>query len=125
MLILDNLEILVEINQSFNQKINKIMTNQKELANQLNGVTETLKSVGTGLGKVGVETTRNNELIVQLKDALSNQDNVSPEVQTAFDELSKQAGVLAEAVKAVDDMVPDQEEAENGEGGEQAQENGN
>jgi hypothetical protein len=109
-LILENLQELVFLISIFNQKIDKIMTNQKQLAEVLNGVNVTLTNVAAGVTKVSGETTRNNELIVQLKAALANQDNVSPELQAAADAVVAQAGVLSEAIKAVDDLVPDQTE---------------
>lgn len=69
------------------------MANQKELAEKINLLT-------AQVNKIGAESTKSLELIAELKTALENQENVSPELQTAFDNLQAQ-------IKIVDELVPD------------------
>lgn len=69
------------------------MSTQAELAAQLKAVTAQIQKIGT-------ETTKTLEKVSQLEDALNNQGNVTPELQTAFDELKAQ-------VTTVDDLIAD------------------
>lgn len=71
----------------------KIMATQAELAQQLN-------QVATQVSKIGEESTKTLQKVEELEEALNNQDNVSPELQTAFDNLKAQ-------VQTVDDLVVD------------------
>lgn len=52
------------------------------------------------VAKIGTESTKTLEKVAELEAALANQDNVSPELQTAFDNLKAQ-------VTVVDDLIPD------------------
>lgn len=69
------------------------MAKQSELAQQLN-------DLGVQIGKISQESTATLQKVTELEEALANQDNVSPELQTAFDNLKEQ-------VQKVDDLVPD------------------
>lgn len=84
--------------ESIHQKLNTIMATQAELAAQLNEVT-------TQVGKIKTETQATLTKVSELEAALANQDNVSPELQTAFDNLKAQ-------VIAVDELIPDAPVAE-------------
>lgn len=78
---------------SLNIKIDKIMADQKAMAEDMNAVTAQLQ-------KIGNESAKSLEKIAELQAAIDAQPNVTPELQTAFDNLKAQ-------VKLVDDMVPD------------------
>ncbi len=82
---------VVIIKQQQNQR--QIMATQKDLADSLTALT-------TQVAKIGDETAKLIRKIADLETALNNVDNVSPEVQTAFDALKAQ-------VQVVDDAVPD------------------
>lgn len=69
------------------------MGNQAELAAQLTEVTNQV-------AKIKTETQATLTKVTELETALANQDNVSPELQTAFDNLKAQ-------VIAVDELIPD------------------
>jgi len=69
------------------------MATQAELAAQLN-------TVAAQVQKIGQESTKTLEKVQELEDALANQDDVSPELQAAFDGLKAQ-------VQTVDDLVVD------------------
>lgn len=69
------------------------MGNQTQLAAQLTEVTEKI-------AKIGEETKTTLAKVSELETALANQENVSPELQTAFDNLKAQ-------VTVVDELVPD------------------
>lgn len=69
------------------------MATQKELATQLTELT-------TNVAKIGEETQKTLQKVEELEAALSNQDNVSPELQSAFDALKEQ-------VTVVDELIPD------------------
>jgi uncharacterized protein (DUF3084 family) len=81
----------------------KIMATQAELAAQLN-------TVATQVGKIGQESTKTLEKVQELEEALANQDNVSPELQTAFDNLKSQVQTVDDLV--VDTTIPPTEEPE-------------
>jgi len=88
-LIEQNTEILKQL--SFIKKQNtKIMGAQSDAAQKLTDFT-------TQLGKAKTEILTK---IQELQDAAANADNVSPELQTAIDNLTP-------AVQALDDIVPD------------------
>ena len=70
-----------------------IMAKQSELAEKINLLT-------AQVNKIGSESTKSLELIAELKTALENQENVSPELQAAFDNLEAQ-------VTLGDELVPD------------------
>lgn len=69
------------------------MATQNELAQQLT-------DLASQISKIGTETSATLQKVADLEAALSNQDNVSPELQAAFDALKQQ-------VQKVDDLVPD------------------
>lgn len=70
------------------------MANQADLAAGMQSLTEQVT-------KIGVETAATLQKVADLEAALANADNVSPEVQAAFDALKAQ-------VQKTDDLVPDQ-----------------
>lgn len=59
-----------------------------------------LQTLTTQVAKIGTETAALQKTVADLETALGNQDNVSPELQSAFDALKVQ-------VQTVDDLVPD------------------
>lgn len=59
-----------------------------------------MATVTAQIAKIGVESTATLQKVKDLEDALANQDNVSPELQNAFDALKAQ-------VTVVDDLIPD------------------
>lgn len=69
------------------------MSTQAEIAQGLTTLT-------AQVAKVGAESTKTLQKVTDLEAALANQDNVSPELQSAFDALKAQ-------VQAVDDLIPD------------------
>ncbi len=71
----------------------KIMATQKELADQLNGISDQLV-------KVGAETTTLIKTVDDLKAVIANGPEVTPELQQAVNKVAAQA-------KVVDDLVPD------------------
>lgn len=80
--------------QKIIQKQNQlIIMKQSEMAEQLNEQT-------AKIAKIGTESTKTLERVTELEEALANQDNVSPALQTAFDNLKAQ-------VTVVDDLIPD------------------
>lgn len=70
-----------------------IMATQAELAEQLNSVT-------TQIQKIGTEVTTTLQKVQELEDALGNEGEVSPALQTAFDNLKAQ-------VTTVDNLIAD------------------
>lgn len=87
------LDRIIELLFHNNQKLEKIMATQAELAAQL-------RDLGTELGKIGGETTTLLQKISDLEAQIANLDNVTPELQAAFDAVKQQA-------QTVDDLVPD------------------
>lgn len=85
--------ILKEAIHFFKHKLNTIMDTQKDIAQGINTLT-------TQVGKIGAESTKTLQKVTDLEAALANQDNVSPELQSAFDALKAQ-------VQTVDDLIPD------------------
>lgn len=73
--------------------LERIMTTQTELAQQLAGIT-------TQLDKIATESSATLQKVADLEAALANSGNVTPELQAAFDALKAQ-------VQIVDDLVPD------------------
>lgn len=69
------------------------MGNQTDLAAQVTEVT-------AQVAKIKTETQATLTKVTELETALANQDNVSPELQAAFDGLKAQ-------VIAVDELIPD------------------
>lgn len=76
-----------------NLKLDKIMAEQSELAAQLQEVT-------AQVAKISTETAATLQKVTDLEAALDAADDVSPEVQAAFDALKSQ-------VQQLDDQVPD------------------
>src|SRR6188768_2871869 len=72
------------------KKLNQIIMEQKDFALQLTALKEQLAKAKTEI----------IDKITALGDALDAADDVSPDVQTAFDELKA-------VVQGVDDIVPD------------------
>lgn len=66
---------------------------QSELAVELTALTATV-------GKIKAEVTTTLEKVSTLEEALANQENVTPELQAAFDELKA-------SVTTVDELIPD------------------
>lgn len=83
------LALLIKIHH--NQKI--IMSSQAEIAQGITALSEQVK-------KIGEESKTTLQKVADLEAALSNQENVTPELQAAFDSLKQQ-------VQAVDDLIPD------------------
>jgi len=75
------------------KSLETIMATQQELTAQITAATEKLTKIGTETGTLLTK-------IEELKTALANAGNVSPELQAAVDALAAQAAV-------VDDLVPD------------------
>ena len=71
----------------------QIMATQKELVEQVNGLTGQIQKIGT-------ETRSLITKIDELKEVINNQSEVSPELQAAVDNLQQQ-------VIVVDELVPD------------------
>lgn len=86
-------ELIVKNHNSTNLKLNKIMSKQSDLAADMATIT-------AQVAKIGQESTATLQKVADLEAALANQDNVSPELQTAFDALKAQ-------VTVVDDLIPD------------------
>jgi septal ring factor EnvC (AmiA/AmiB activator) len=82
-----------ELLKSIYKQNKKIIMTQAELAEQMNEQTAKITKIGT-------ESTKTLEKVAELEEALNNQDNVSPELQAAFDNLKAQ-------VTVVDDLIPD------------------
>jgi septal ring factor EnvC (AmiA/AmiB activator) len=79
----------------------KIMATQAELAAQLT-------TLGTQVQKIGQETSTLVQKVADLEEALNNQDDVSPELQAAFDGLKSQVQVVDDQV--ADTVIPPTEE---------------
>lgn len=88
--LLHNILIYVKLIHEQNQLI---IMKQTELAAEMTVLTEKV-------AKIGTESTKTLEKVAELEEALNNQDNVSPELKTAFDNLKAQ-------VTVVDDLIPD------------------
>lgn len=84
---------LLESFLSIHQKLEKIMSTQTEFAAQV-------QAISTQVAKIGEESKITLQKVIDLEAALANQDNVSPELQAAVDELKQQ-------VQVVDDLVAD------------------
>lgn len=93
--IINLLRINNNLLNSNNLKITKIMAEQSQLASDIQVVTEQV-------AKIGAEVSVTLEKVTTLEAALDAADDVSPEVQAAFDALKAQ-------VIAVDDLIPDVE----------------
>lgn len=93
-------KVLSEI-KSINLKLATMAKTQAELAADMNVVTGQI-------AKIAGESKQTLEKVKQLEDALNNQENVSPELQSAFDSLKAQ-------VLVVDDLIPDVTPPTNGE----------
>jgi hypothetical protein len=77
-----------------NIKIEKLMSTQAELAQEIGAVTEQV-------AKIGTETKATLQKVSELETALANSSNgVDPAVATAFAALKAQ-------VQVVDDLIPD------------------
>jgi C4-dicarboxylate-specific signal transduction histidine kinase len=74
-------------------KLNNVMATQQELAAQMN-------QLGAQLTNISNESKATLQKVAELEAVIGNQDNVSPELQTAFDNLKAQ-------VQTVDDLIPD------------------
>jgi chromosome segregation ATPase len=79
--------------KSINQKLITMAKTQAELAAEMN-------QISTQLTKVAGESKQTLDKVKELEEALNNQENVSPELQSAFDNLKAQ-------VLVVDDLIPD------------------
>jgi hypothetical protein len=75
------------------RKVNFIMATQAELANDLRNVT-------TQITKIGVETAKTLQKVIDLEELLANGGNTTPEVDEALAALKAQA-------QLTDDLVPD------------------
>ena len=90
-----------------NEKVDRIMATQAELAAALNSANSSLTDIGTEVDKIGVETTNLQKNVADLTAALAAGGTTSPEVDAALAALQATAAGLATKVKAVDDLVPD------------------
>lgn len=79
-------------------KLDKIMTEQEQLA-------EDMKAVSTQLQKIGNESAQSVAKLAELETQLANQPNLIQPVKDAFAALKQQ-------VQLVDDLVPDAAPAE-------------
>ena len=89
------------------QKLDKIMSKQNEIAAQLDAANAALDVANTKITKIGTETEGSLKLIQELKDAVANQDNASPELVAAANALSEKVATINAALTAVDDKVED------------------
>jgi chromosome segregation ATPase len=78
-------------------RLEKIMSDQAQLATDLTAVTQQI-------AKIGTETAATLQKVTDLEAALNAGGAVTPEVQAAFDALKAQ-------VQVVDDLVPDAQQA--------------
>lgn len=93
-------KLFIEL-KSINQKLITMAKTQAELAAEMN-------QISAQLTKVAGESKQTLDKVKELEEALNSQENVSPELQSAFDNLKAQ-------VLVVDDLIPDvQPPIENG-----------
>lgn len=83
------------------------MATQADIAAQLRAQNASLKAISDGIDKVGTETDQVLKEVQDLKDVIANQDVVSPELQSAVDDVAAAVDSLKTHVTAVDDKVPD------------------
>lgn len=81
-------------------KINELEHQLKHIAMKQSELAEQLTTITGQVAKIGTESAATLQKVADLEAALANQDNVTPEVQAAFDALKAQ-------VTVVDDLVPD------------------
>ncbi len=93
--------------QSLLKKLDNIMATAKEMADQIDALTERAKADTERLAKIGTESDALLKTIQDLKDAIANSTSVPPEVEAAFGRLSTQYDVLSGTITADDDKVPD------------------
>lgn len=79
--------------EKINVKLTKIMAKQSEMATEMVALTAQVK-------KIGEESTKTLAVVDELQKVIDGLDNVTPELQAAFDALKVQ-------VTAVDDLIPD------------------
>ncbi len=79
--------------EHINQRLEKIMATQAELAKDLTAISE-------HVAKIGTETSATLQKVTDLETALANAGNTTPEVDAALAALKAQ-------VQVVDDLVAD------------------
>lgn len=79
--------------EKINIKLTKIMAKQSEMATEMVALTAQVK-------KIGEESTKTLAVVDELQKVIDGLDNVTPELQAAFDALKVQ-------VTVVDDLIPD------------------
>lgn len=90
-----------------NQKLDKIMSTQTELAQQLTDQGAQIEALTTQVQKIGAEEAGLQKAVADLTAELANQENVSPALQAAADAVTAKLANLSAAIKGVDDQVPD------------------
>jgi len=103
----DSIDVPNPLLNLINQKVDRIMATQAELAAALNSANSSLTDIGTEVDKIGVETTTLQKNVADLTAALAAGGATTPEVDAALAALQATAGTLVSKVKAVDDLVPD------------------
>jgi len=83
------------------------MATAKEMADQIDALTERSKADTAKLEKIGTESKELLKTIQDLRDVIANNTGVPPEVEAAFGRLSTQYDVMSGAIKTDDDNVPD------------------
>lgn len=86
-------ELLITELLKINNKLTKIMAKQSEMAADMVTVT-------AQIAKIGAESTKTLAVVAELQAVIDGLDNVTPELQAAFDALKVQ-------VTVVDDLIPD------------------
>jgi uncharacterized coiled-coil DUF342 family protein len=81
-------------------QINLLKSKLEIMAKTQLELAEDVKAITAQLQKVGNESAKTLQKVEELQAVIDNLPNVTPELQTAFDELKTQA-------KVVDDLVPD------------------
>lgn len=89
-------------------KVNRIMADQAQLTQTINGVNAKLQEVASGIDNLDGDITTLQNQVQELKDAAQNAGTVSPELQAAIDNLDGTASGLRDKVNVVKDRVPDQ-----------------
>lgn len=94
-------------NEVLNRKLDQALNNQSliiktqhEMAKKQSELAADMRELAAKLVKIGTESTATLAKVTALEEQLANADDVSPELQQAFDDLKGQA-------QSVDDLVQD------------------
>lgn len=81
-------------------KLNELDNQLKEIMAKQSDLAQEMATITAQVAKIGEESKATLQKVADLEAALASQDNVTPELQAAFDALKSQ-------VTVVDDLIPD------------------